>query len=178
MGNIVKLPDDLRTGLWIDGGSVPAASGREFEVRNPSTGELLTRVADAGPEDAKRALESAAGAQDQWGRTSPRARSVILRDAWQAILDRTDDFANLMTLEMGKTREESRGEVAYGAEFFRWFSEEAVRIQGRYSAAPAGNGRILVSKAPVGPTLAITRGTFRSRWGHARSGPHSRPGAR
>ncbi|MGV9713726.1 NAD-dependent succinate-semialdehyde dehydrogenase [Gordonia sp. NPDC003424] len=165
------LPNDLPTGLWIDGVSTPAANGRTFEVRDPSTGDVLTQISDAGPDDAKRALESVTKAQTEWGKTSPRQRSDILRNAWQGILDRSDDFADLMTLEMGKTLVESRGEVANGAEFFRWFSEEAVRVQGRYTTAPAGNGRILVSKAPVGPTLAITPWNFPLAMGTRKIGP-------
>ncbi|MGW0036858.1 NAD-dependent succinate-semialdehyde dehydrogenase [Gordonia sp. NPDC003376] len=160
MGDLGRIPADVPTGLWIDNAVTPATGGATFEVRNPSTGELLTTVADAGADDALKALDSATAAQSAWAATSPRERSVILRTAWEAILDRTDDFTTLMALEMGKTVTEARGEVTYGAEFLRWFSEEAVRIQGRYAASPSGNGRILVSKVPVGPVLAITPWNF------------------
>ncbi|AII07960.1 MULTISPECIES: NAD-dependent succinate-semialdehyde dehydrogenase [Rhodococcus] len=150
----------LPTDLWIGGEQVPATGGKTFPVRNPATGEVLIEVADASPEDGVRALDAAAQAQSRWASTPARERSEILRRAWELVIQRRDDFALLMTLEMGKPLTESYGEVTYGGEFLRWFSEEAVRINGRYTQSPSGNGRILVTKEPVGPTLAITPWNF------------------
>ena len=148
------------TGIWVDGVSQAAASGATFDVLNPATGEVLTTVADAGPADAAAALDSAAGVAEEWAATPPRVRGEILRSAFDLVTDRKDDLALLMTLEMGKPISESLGEVAYGAEFLRWFSEEAVRINGRITAAPAGTGDIVVTKEPVGICLAITPWNF------------------
>lgn len=159
------------TGVWIDGAAAPASGGGTFTVTDPATGDLLTEVADAGREDALRALDSACRVQSEWAATAPRERSAILRRAWELLVDRTEEIALLMTLEMGKTIAESRGEVAYGAEFLRWFSEEAVRIGGRYTTAPAGTGRILVTRQPVGPVLAITPWNFPLAMGTRKIGP-------
>ncbi|MEV6771329.1 NAD-dependent succinate-semialdehyde dehydrogenase [Nocardia sp. NPDC051030] len=159
------------TGVWIDGAAVAAQSGGTFTVSDPATGDVLTEVADAGREDALRALDSACRVQSDWAATAPRERAAILRRAWEILLDRTEEIALLMTLEMGKTIAESRGEVAYGGEFLRWFSEEAVRIGGRYTTAPAGTGRILVTQHPVGPVLAITPWNFPLAMGTRKIGP-------
>jgi len=152
------LPTDLPTGLWLGGEQVSTAA--TFPVRDPATGEVLTEVADATPEDGLRALDLAVAAQAEWAATPPRKRADILARAFDAVHDRADDFARIMTLEMGKTLAEARGEVNYGAEFLRWFAEEAVRIGGRTATAPAGTGRIVVTKGPVGPVLAITPWNF------------------
>ncbi|SEL23202.1 NAD-dependent succinate-semialdehyde dehydrogenase [Rhodococcus maanshanensis] len=165
------LIESVPTKLWIGGKQVDAASGATFTVVNPATGEPLAEVADAGPADGLLALDAAAAAQREWAATPARKRGEILRAVFEAITARADDFALLMTLEMGKVLAESRGEVAYGAEFFRWFSEEAVRIAGRYTHAPAGTGRILVGKAPVGPCLAITPWNFPLAMGTRKIGP-------
>ena len=132
MNNFDDLLAAVPTGLWIDGKACDAARSGTFAVHDPATGETLVEVADATTEDALRALDSACRVQREWAATAPRERAEILRAAWQVVTDRADDFALLMTLEMGKTLAESRGEVAYGSEFLRWFSEEAPRIQGRY----------------------------------------------
>ena len=148
------------TQLWIGGKQVPAADGKTFPVRNPATGGVLVEVADATAADGATALAAAAEAQAGWAATPPRERAEILRRAWELVIARRDEFAMLMTLEMGKPLAESQGEVTYGAEFIRWFAEEAVRINGRYTPSPSGNGRILVTKQPIGPTLAITPWNF------------------
>ena len=109
--------------------------------------------------------------QGEWAATAPRERGEILRSVFEAITARAEEFATLMTLEMGKVLAESMGEVKYGAEFFRWFSEEAVRIGGRYTQAPAGTGRIIVTKSPVGPCLAITPWNFPLAMGTRKIGP-------
>jgi len=154
------LPADLPTGLWIDGAPREAASGARFDVDDPATGQTLTTVADAGAQDALDALGSAAAAAEGWAATPPRERGEILRRAWELVTGRADDFTTLMTLEMGKALPDSAAETSYGAEYLRWFAEEAVRVGGRTAQAPAGNGSILVTKEPVGPALAITPWNF------------------
>lgn len=158
MREAAELLAALPTDLWIGGKQV--AAERTFPVDDPATGEILIEVADASAADGARALDAAAGAQAAWAATPSRDRAEILRRAWELVIERRDDFALLMTLEMGKPLAESHGEVAYGAEFLRWFAEEAVRVHGRYTHAPSGTGRILVTKQPVGPTLAITPWNF------------------
>jgi succinate-semialdehyde dehydrogenase/glutarate-semialdehyde dehydrogenase len=163
--------ETVPTQLLVDGRWVDATGGGTFEVTNPATGDVLARIADATPADGERALAAAAVAQRDWARTEPRVRGEILRSAFELLTERADDFARLMTLEMGKALPEAKGEVAYGAEFFRWFSEEAVRIHGRYSAAPAGNTRLITMKGPVGPTLMITPWNFPLAMGTRKIGP-------
>jgi succinate-semialdehyde dehydrogenase / glutarate-semialdehyde dehydrogenase len=155
-----ELLASVPTGLLINGQWLPAVSGKTFDVEDPATGKVLMSISDAGAEDGAAALDAAAAAQASWARTAPRERGEILRRAFELVTERAEDFALLMTLEMGKPLAEARGEVAYGAEFLRWFSEEAVRISGRYSAAPDGKNRILVQKKPVGPCLLITPWNF------------------
>ena len=155
-----ELLASVPTGLLINGQWLPAASGKTFDVEDPATGKVLISISDAGAEDGAAALDAAAAAQASWARTAPRERGEILRRAFELVTARAEDFALLMTLEMGKPLAEARGEVSYGAEFLRWFSEEAVRVSGRYSAAPDGKNRILVQKKPVGPCLLITPWNF------------------
>jgi len=151
-----RIPVDL----FIDGEWRPASGGQRFDVLDPSTGALLAQVADASVEDGDAALAAAHAAQKSWGRTAPRERAEILRRAFESVTARVEDFALAMTLEMGKPLAESRAEVAYGAEFLRWFSEEAPRISGRYATAPDGRNRLLVVQRPVGPSLFITPWNF------------------
>ncbi|WP_405162645.1 NAD-dependent succinate-semialdehyde dehydrogenase [Nocardia sp. NBC_01499] len=158
MREAAELLASLPTDLWIGGEQVSARS--TFAVDNPATGEILIEVANASAADGARALDAAAAAQGAWAATPSRERAEILRRAWELVIARRDDFALLMTLEMGKPLAESHGEVTYGAEFLRWFAEEAVRVHGRYTHSPSGSGRILVTKQPVGPTLAITPWNF------------------
>jgi len=148
------------TGLYIDGHWGDAAGGGRFDVIDPSRGSVLTSVADARPEDGDRALAAAHRAQRSWGRTPARVRAEVLRRAFEQVTAQADDFALMMTLEMGKPLAEAHGEVAYGAEFLRWFSEEAPRISGRYATAPDGANRLMVVKRPVGPCLFITPWNF------------------
>ena len=142
-----------------------------FDVVNPATDEVLVSVADATAADAVAALDAACAVQQSWAETPARERGEILRSVFEMIIERADDFATLMTLEMGKVVAESMGEVRYGAEFFRWFAEEAVRIHGRFTASPAGTGRILVTKQPVGPCYAITPWNFPLAMGTRKIGP-------
>ncbi|ROP78283.1 succinate-semialdehyde dehydrogenase/glutarate-semialdehyde dehydrogenase [Frigoribacterium sp. PhB107] len=148
------------TGLHIDGAWAPATAGRTFDVRDPSTGDVIATVADGDASDGLRALDAAVAAQAAWAATPPRTRSDVLRRAFDLLRERADDLALLMTLEMGKPLAESRGEVAYGSEFVRWASEEAVRVSGRYGTNPEGTGRTVVLKRPVGPCLLITPWNF------------------
>jgi succinate-semialdehyde dehydrogenase / glutarate-semialdehyde dehydrogenase len=157
--------------LFIGGKWVTATGGRTFAVDDPATGEVLCEVADASPQDGTAALDAAAAAQAEWAATPPRERSEILRRTYELLNARNEELALLMTLEMGKPLPEARGEVAYAAEFFRWFSEEAVRIDGGYQVAPNGNGRFLVTKQPVGPTLLITPWNFPMAMGGRKIGP-------
>ncbi|WP_249644585.1 NAD-dependent succinate-semialdehyde dehydrogenase [Nocardia sputi] len=166
-----ELLESVPKQLWIGGRPVDATGAGTFAVHNPSTGEVLTHVADATPEDAVRALDAAVAVQDDWAATPARERGEILRSVFERITARAEDFALLMTLEMGKALPESRNEVRYGAEFFRWFSEEAVRVHGRYLHAPSGAGRIMVHKQPVGPCLAITPWNFPLAMGTRKIGP-------
>ncbi|GHD51129.1 NAD-dependent succinate-semialdehyde dehydrogenase [Mycetocola manganoxydans] len=129
-------------------------------MTDPSTGAVLTSIADASADDATAALDAAVAVQDEWAATAPRTRSNILRTAFDLMQERRDEFALLMTLEMGKPLSESNGEVTYGGEFLRWFSEEAVRITGRYGVNPEGTGRMTVSQHPVGPCYLITPWNF------------------
>ncbi|NNM45528.1 NAD-dependent succinate-semialdehyde dehydrogenase [Knoellia koreensis] len=156
----------LIAGKWRD-----SSDGTTIAVEDPSSGATLARVADATVADGKAALDAAASAQADWAKTPPRDRGEILRAAFEQISERADEFAMLMTLEMGKTLAESKGEVVYGAEFFRWFSEEAVRIHGRWSVAPNGATRLLTMKKPVGPTLMITPWNFPLAMGTRKIGP-------
>ncbi|MFC4469928.1 NAD-dependent succinate-semialdehyde dehydrogenase [Streptomyces xiangluensis] len=162
---------DTPTQLFIGGAWVDAADGATLPVDDPATGEIIAHVADAGPKDARLAEDAAVGAQDGWARTAPRARSEILRRAYEIIIDRTDELAHLMTAEMGKPLAEARGEVAYAAEFFRWFSEEAVRIDGSAGILPDGRNRMLLSRRPVGPCLLITPWNFPLAMGTRKIGP-------
>ncbi|WP_300265545.1 NAD-dependent succinate-semialdehyde dehydrogenase [Microbacterium sp.] len=155
-----ELLDRVPTQLLLGDGWTDAAGGARFAVTDPATGAVLAEVADAQPEDGERALAAADAAQASWAATPPRERGEILRRAFELVTARAEEFALLMTLEMGKPLAESRGEVAYGAEFLRWFSEEAPRISGRFATAPDGKSRLVVLKAPVGPSLFITPWNF------------------
>jgi succinate-semialdehyde dehydrogenase/glutarate-semialdehyde dehydrogenase len=147
-------------GLFVDGAWEPAAPGATFTVEDPATGETIATVADAGPEDGVRALEAAVAAQPAWAATAPRERSELLRRAFEAIHAERDRIARLITLEMGKPLAEAHAEIDYGAEFFRWYAEEAVRHQGDNRLSPDGASRLLVARRPVGPCLLITPWNF------------------
>ncbi|QTX03681.1 NAD-dependent succinate-semialdehyde dehydrogenase [Agromyces archimandritae] len=146
--------------LFIGGEWVDAEGGATMEVADPATGEVIATIASASPADGIRALDAAVAVQDEWAATAPRERGELLRRAFDALMARKEEFALLMTLEMGKPLAEARGEVAYGGEFLRWFSEEAPRISGRYGLNPEGTGRMIVSQRPVGPSFFITPWNF------------------
>ena len=166
-----KVVGAVPSGLFIGGAWRPAESAATFPVEDPSTRRVLAHVADASPADGIQALEAATKAQPGWAAVPPRQRSDILRRAYDLLLERKEDLALLMTLEMGKPLAEARGEIAYGAEFFRWFSEEAVRIDGGFAVAPNGQGRLLIMREPVGPCLLITPWNFPMAMGTRKIGP-------
>jgi succinate-semialdehyde dehydrogenase / glutarate-semialdehyde dehydrogenase len=163
--------DRVPNGLYIGGEWRPASGSATFVVEDPSTREPLTEVADATPEDALAALAAASDAQAQWGSTAPRERGEILRQAYELLIADTEDLALLMTLEMGKAVSESRAEIRYAAEFLRWFSEEAVRIHGRYMTNTTGSGRILTMRQPVGPCVFVTPWNFPTAMGTRKIAP-------
>jgi len=151
-----RVPD----GLFIGGHWTPSSSGSTLDVRDPATGRVLKRIADATPADGLAALDAAVAAADSWAATAPRVRGEMLRSAFDLLQERRDEVALLMTMEMGKPLSEALGEVTYGGEFLRWFSEEAVRIPGRFGPNPEGSGSIVVSHQPVGPCYLITPWNF------------------
>lgn len=153
---LASVPD----GLFIGGEWRAATDGRTLKVYDPATGQTVKEIADASPEDGKAALDAAVEAFPAWAATPARERAEILRRAFDLLQERKEDFALLMTVEMGKPLAEARGEVAYGGEFLRWFSEETARVQGRYGANPEGTGRMIVSQHPVGPCFLITPWNF------------------
>ena len=165
------LLETVPTSLFIGGEWRAAENGATFEVHDPATGRVLAHVADGSPADGLAALVAAAAAQADWAKVAPRERAELLRAAFEKLTERIEEFALLMTLEMGKPLAEARGEVTYGAEFFRWFSEEAVRIHGRYAVAPNGATRLVTMKQPVGPTLMITPWNFPLAMGTRKIGP-------
>jgi succinate-semialdehyde dehydrogenase/glutarate-semialdehyde dehydrogenase len=166
-----KVLDAVPRQLFIGGEWRPAVSGKTFPVEDPATGQTLVEVADGDATDAGAALDAAVAAQPEWAATPPRERSEILRRAFDALIDRIDDLALLMTLEMGKPVADSKAEILYAAEFFRWFSEQAARIDGRYSRAPNGKGRVMVLRQPVGPSVLITPWNFPMAMGTRKVGP-------
>ena len=170
-GHEASVVDGVGKQLFIGGKWRDAEGAKTFDVEDPSTGKVIAHVADASEADGKAGLDAAVAAQDDWARTPPRDRGEILRKAWQLITERADDLALLMTLEMGKALAESKAEITYGSEFFRWFSEEAVRVAGRYSVAPTGSTRLLTVKQPVGPCLMITPWNFPLAMGTRKIGP-------
>jgi succinate-semialdehyde dehydrogenase / glutarate-semialdehyde dehydrogenase len=157
--------------LFVGGGWRDASGGGTLDVEDPATGETLVQVADAQPDDALAALAAAADAQGEWAAHAPRERGEILRRAFEAITERSEELSLLMTLEMGKALAESRAEISYAAEFFRWFSEEAVRIHGRYMVNTTGKGRILTMRQPVGPCVFVTPWNFPTAMGTRKIAP-------
>lgn len=167
--NVPEVLQQVPRGQFIGGEFVE--TGATFDVYDPATAEALIQVSDASPDHARAAMDAACAAGPDWAATDPRERAEILRRAFELVTERKDVFAALMTLEMGKPLAEAEGEVAYGAEFLRWFSEEACRIEGRWSTAPSGGNRILTMKQPVGPVYAITPWNFPLSMGTRKLGP-------
>jgi succinate-semialdehyde dehydrogenase/glutarate-semialdehyde dehydrogenase len=163
--------DRVEKRLLIGGEWRDASGGDTLTVEDPATGEALCEIADATPDDARAALDAAVDAQAEWARTAPNERSEILHRTFLALNDRADELALLMTLEMGKAVKESKAEIAYAAEFFRWFSGEALRLDGYYKVAGSGAGRVLVMRQPVGPCYFITPWNFPNAMGTRKIGP-------
>ncbi len=163
--------DATRTQLYIAGGWRDASGGATLAVEDPSTEETLCEVADGTVDDAKAALSAAHETFPAWRETAPRERADILHRAYDLITARTDELALLMTLEMGKPVAESAAEIAYAANFFRWYAEEAVRIDGRFAVNENGKGRVLTMRQPIGPCLLITPWNFPLAMGTRKIGP-------
>ena len=163
--------DKVAKQLYIGGEWRDASGGGTLPVEDPATGETLCEIADGTPDDAKAALDAAVGMQAEWAATPPNRRSEILHRAFQLLNERADELALLMTLEMGKTVAESKGEITYSAEFFRWFSGEALRTDGYYKTAGNGASRVLVLRQPIGPSFFITPWNFPMAMGTRKVGP-------
>ncbi len=166
----MSAPSGTPTELFIDGKWGPGSSGT-FPVYDPSTGDVIADVARAGDDDVARAVESAAAAGPGWAATAPRERGEVLRKAFELMISRREEIAYVMSLEMGKSLTDARGEVTYAAEFFRWFSEEAVRIGGELRMAPSGANRILTFRKPVGIALLLTPWNFPAAMATRKVGP-------
>ncbi len=173
----VEVVSKVEKGLFIAGKWVEAKEGKTFSVEDPSTRSPLCEVADASVEDAIAALDAAQAAFEGWASTPPRYRAEIIRRAYEIIIAKSEELALIMTLEMGKPLAEARGEVAYAADFFRWFAEEAVRIDGRFYIAPDGNSRVLTMKQPVGVAYMITPWNFPLAMATRKMGPALAAGA-
>ncbi len=150
----------MRTELLIGGEWREGTDGRQIPVLDPATGDEITAIAVGTPADATAACEAAAAAQPGWAATAPRVRSEILRDCWRILVDHVDELGELITREHGKPLADSKGEVAYSAEFFRWNAEETVRLHGSLGLAPSGANRIIVRHPPVGVVVMITPWNF------------------
>jgi succinate-semialdehyde dehydrogenase / glutarate-semialdehyde dehydrogenase len=163
--------DKVQRKLYIGGEWRDASGGGTLQVIDPATEEPLCEVADGTPEDAAAALDAAVATQAEWGGSAPNDRAGILWKAFELMMERADELALLMTLEMGKPVAESKGEIAYAADFFRWFSGEALRIDGNYKQFANGTSRVLVMKQPVGPSLMITPWNFPAAMGTRKLAP-------
>jgi succinate-semialdehyde dehydrogenase/glutarate-semialdehyde dehydrogenase len=161
----------VKTDLFIGGAWRPGAEGKRIDVLDPSTGKAIATVADATVEDGLAAVTAAHDALPAWAAMAPRQRGEILRKCWVLMTERTEMFARLISLENGKALPDARGEVAYAAEFFRWFSEEAVRINGDFSIAPSGNNKILVTHQPIGVAVLVTPWNFPAAMATRKIGP-------
>ncbi len=168
--DLATLGIDAPTGLLIDGQWSSGRAGT-LTVLNPATEDVLAEVADASPEDALEAVGAAARAFPAWAATPPRQRAECLRKAFELMTQRSEQLARLMVLENGKALRDARGEILYAAEFFRWYAEEAVRIDGHLSIAPSGANRIMVQRQPVGVSYMITPWNFPAAMATRKIGP-------
>jgi len=159
------------TDLWINGKWRKASDGQRFDVIDPATEGTIASVASATVEDAKAAVDAAAAAQPGWAAKKPRERAEILRKAFEIIMRDAERFAKLITVENGKALVDSRAEVAYAAEFFRWYAEEAVRNLGQMSIAPASGARILAQHKPAGVAVLVTPWNFPAAMATRKIGP-------
>jgi len=155
-GGALRVIDDLELGVLVGGTWRSSSDGRRFEVEDPSTGETIAEVADGTARDGLDALAAAADAFDTWSRTPSRTRSRVLRRAHELMVERCDDLARLATIETGKPLAQARGEVLGAADFMLWYSEEAVRANGRIVESPDGAVTIVATRQPVGPCLLLT----------------------
>src|SRR5881275_3051832 len=171
MTPVTELISVRHTDLYVDGGWRPASDGQRIEVTDPATAEVIATVASASVEDALLAVEAAEKAFRQWSARPPRERAEMLRKTFELMMRDRDKLAELMVRENGKTLAEARGEVAYAAEFFRWFSEEAVRNIGSVSIAPSGANRILVEHQPIGVSVLVTPWNFPAAMATRKIGP-------
>jgi succinate-semialdehyde dehydrogenase / glutarate-semialdehyde dehydrogenase len=171
MTQVDQLVSGLLTDLYIGGKAVPAADGGRFDVLDPATGTVITSVADGGIQDAIAAVGAAEEAAASWAATAPRARAEILRAAFELMTAQREELATLIALENGKALVDARGEVSYAAEFFRWYAEEAVRIDGMVGFAPSGSNRIMVTRRPVGICVLVTPWNFPAAMATRKIGP-------
>src|SRR4051794_3781794 len=169
--NEQTVVDSVPKQLFIGGEWRDGSEGDSIAVEDPATQETITEVANANKDDAFAALDAACGAQAEFAAMPPMERGEILRRAYEAMTERADDLALLMTLEMGKPVEESKAEITYAADFFWYYAGEASRIQGHYATAYNGKGRVLVMQQPVGPTILITPWNFPMAMGTRKIGP-------
>jgi succinate-semialdehyde dehydrogenase/glutarate-semialdehyde dehydrogenase len=160
---------DVPTGLFIDGEWI--TNGRTLPVTNPATEDTLVEITDGTPDDALAAVAAAHRALPGWAATPPRERAECLRKAWALMIERSEAIARLMVLENGKALRDARGEVIYAAEFFRWYAEEAVRIDGAVTTAPSGANRIMVVRQPVGVSVLVTPWNFPAAMATRKIGP-------
>jgi succinate-semialdehyde dehydrogenase/glutarate-semialdehyde dehydrogenase len=171
MNLVERLVADGKTGLYIGGEWRQGSAGGTIDVLDPATEEIVASVASASPEDALAAVAAADDAFEDWADRAPRDRGEILRKAFELLLDREKEFAELIVTENGKAFPDAIGEVRYGAEFFRWFSEEAVRNRGEMYRAPGGDKRVFVLYQPIGVSLLVTPWNFPMAMGTRKIGP-------
>src|SRR5215475_7992595 len=164
---LIDAPSDL----YIGGKWLPATDGGRFDVLDPATAEVIVTVADGGVADAARAIDAADVTAADWAATAPRRRAEVLRRAFELMTEQAEDLARLISLENGKALPDARGEVAYAAEFFRWYSEEAVRANGSLATSPSGTNRILVTYQPVGICVLVTPWNFPAAMATRKIGP-------
>jgi succinate-semialdehyde dehydrogenase/glutarate-semialdehyde dehydrogenase len=162
---------EVPTGLLIGGQWTKGRDGGLIGVTDPATEETIAEVADGTVEDALDAVSAAEAALPGWAATPPRQRAEVLRRAWALMIERSEALARLMVLENGKALPDARAEVTYAAEFFRWYAEEAVRLEGSVITAPAGTNRILVQRQPVGVSILITPWNFPAAMATRKIGP-------
>jgi len=170
MFSLDQIPD-LPLDLWVGGKPVPAADGGRFDVLDPATGGSIASVANGTVEDAIAAIDAADAAAEAWAATAPRERAEVLRRAFELMQARSAELAALISLENGKALSDAKGEVAYAAEFFRWYAEEAVRAEGSVMTAPSGANRILVVRQPVGIAVLVTPWNFPAAMATRKIGP-------
>jgi succinate-semialdehyde dehydrogenase/glutarate-semialdehyde dehydrogenase len=161
-GDVDAFIDSLcpQAGVWIAGVGRAASDGARLEVRDPATDRVLTDIADAGAPEAASAVDAAAAALPGWAATPPRVRSEALRRVFELMTEERELLAALIVRENGKSATDAQAEIAYAADFFRWFAEEAVRTEGAYGESPAGGTRIIVTHRPVGVAALVTPWNF------------------